>query len=481
MSTENLTRRQVLRTLLPMRGILRAAGALPYWRLQRSAIGDFHGGRGKGTRTVASYDEDTTTLGVAAARLLGDIAPDTLWFTTSTPTYLEKNNASVIHAALQLPAACGAFDIGGALRSSAGALRNALEGNGTQLLVSADIRTGLPNSPDESAGGDAGAALLIGDSDDLVAEYLDLVAEYLGGASATREFLDRWRTPGDVRIKQWEEKHGETRYVALAQQAFADGLAAAGLAAGDVDQVVIATAHPRAGGVVGKKLGLPVADDLGVGRTGAAEPALLLTAAIEAAAPGTVIALVVLADGADVLFFRTTGTGTAAQRSIAAQINSGNDSLPYAKFLSWRGVMAPEPPRRPEPARMSGSAAGRSVDWKYGLVGSQDRDSGALHMPPARVSRVGGNVDDMEPAPMANATGKVVTYTVDRLAYSPSPPVIFAVVDFAGGGRLPVELTDTTPEEISVGTEVEMTFRRLNSADGIANYFWKARPRREEA
>ena len=23
---------------------------------------------------------------------------------------------------------------------------------------------------------------------------------------------------------------------------------------------------------------------------------------------------------------------------------------------------------------------------------------------------------------------------------------------------------------------VEMTFRRLNTADGIANYFWKARP-----
>jgi hypothetical protein len=26
---------------------------------------------------------------------------------------------------------------------------------------------------------------------------------------------------------------------------------------------------------------------------------------------------------------------------------------------------------------------------------------------------------------------------------------------------------------------VEMTFRRLFSADGIANYFWKARPSRE--
>jgi len=29
-----------------------------------------------------------------------------------------------------------------------------------------------------------------------------------------------------------------------------------------------------------------------------------------------------------------------------------------------------------------------------------------------------------------------------------------------------------------VGDEVEMTFRRLYSADGVHNYFWKARPKR---
>ena len=41
---------------------------LPYWRLQRSAIGAvLGGGGGRGTRAVASYDEDTTTLGVEAA------------------------------------------------------------------------------------------------------------------------------------------------------------------------------------------------------------------------------------------------------------------------------------------------------------------------------------------------------------------------------------------------------------------------------
>ncbi len=459
-----------------MRGILSAGGYVPYWRLQRSAIGAFHGGRGKGERSVASYDEDTTTLGVEASRLAlagGAAAPDALWFVTTDPTYLEKTNAAIVHAALRLPSSTAAFDFGGALRSSVGALRAALVGGGNTLVVGSDIRVGLPNSPDESAGGDGAAAVLVGDGD-------DLLAEYLGGASATGEFLDRWRTPGDRRTKQWEEKFGQNHYAELAGQAWGDALASAGLSADQVDQVVVATAHPRAGAAIATQLGRPVGPDFAdtVGAVGAAQPLLGLTAAIEAAAPGTVIALVALADGADVLLFRV-GEGARSSRSVASQIEAGNDGLPYAKFLSWRGIMSPNPPNRPEPARMSGSAAGRSSDWKYGFVASQDRESGAVHMPPARVSFEGGNVDDMEPHPMADATGTVVTFTVDRLAYSPSPPVIFAVVDFAGGGRLPVELTDTTPDDVTVGATVEMTFRRLNAADGIANYFWKARPRRE--
>jgi uncharacterized OB-fold protein len=88
----------------------------------------------------------------------------------------------------------------------------------------------------------------------------------------------------------------------------------------------------------------------------------------------------------------------------------------------------------------------------------------------------GDAVDDMEPVPMADVPATVVTFTVDRLVYSPSPPVVFAVLDFDGGGRFACELTDVDADELSIGDRVEMTFRRLSTADGIHNYFWKARP-----
>ena len=69
-----------------------------------------------------------------------------------------------------------------------------------------DIRTGLPGSGDEVNGGDAAVAFVFGEGD-------DVLAEPIGGASATGEFLDRWRIPGDPSSRQWEERFGEFAYV----------------------------------------------------------------------------------------------------------------------------------------------------------------------------------------------------------------------------------------------------------------------------
>ena len=139
-------------------------------------------------------------------------------------------------------------------------------------------------------------------------------------------------------------------------------------------------------------------------------------------------------------------------------------------------MVAIEPPNRLLPNRPSAAAAHRRDDWKFGFVGSRDRSSGMVHLPPARVSEKGGAVDDMDEVPMADVHGTVVSFTVDKLVYSPSPPVVFAVVDFDGGGRVPLELTDVDADEVEVGMRVEPTFRRLFTADEIHNYFWKVRP-----
>jgi len=464
-----------------MRGIISYGAYLPHRRLDRGTIAAVAGtGGGKGTRTVASYDEDTTTLGAEAARRAlrsTPARPGALWFSTVTPAYVDKTNATAIHAALQLPGDVLAADFGGAVRSGIAATRVALAGGPAALVVTADIRTGLPGSADEAAGGDAGAAVLIGDESDG-----PVIAELVGSGTATDEFLDRWRTPGDPRSKQWEEKFGENKYVALGQAALRDALKDAGIEADRVDALIVAGTHGRANKAVAKKSGIAadkVVDDLAgtLGNPGAAQAGLVLAATLDTAAPGQVIVLLSLADGADALVFRTTDAIEAFEPDapVADQAAAGAP-VPYGKFLAWRGHLSPEPPRRPEPARPSASAAGRSEDWKFGFVGAKDRSSGAIHLPPARVSMEGDAIDDMEPVPMADVQGTVATYTIDKLVYSPSPPVVFAIVDFDGGGRAPIELTDVDPKAVAIGDRIEMTFRKLFTADGIHNYFWKGRP-----
>lgn len=458
-----------------MRGILSWSTYLPYRRLDRSTITSFVGqGGGKGTRTVAGFDEDPTTMAAEAARGLDSVAADLLLFATANPAYADRTNATAIHAVLRLPSGVPALDLGASARSTMGGLLLAGRSSGSVLVAAADIRGGLAGSAEEASGGDAGAAVMVGDED-----HGPVLAEIVGTASVTDEFVDRWRAPGESRTRTWDDKFAETTYLRLGQQAWMSALTAVGADPGDVSAVAVSAPTARIGASLGAKLGVAkVINDLSatVGNTGSAQPLLMLAALLEDAEPGALVALVSLADGADVLILRTTAALTARRGTTLAHQISGGAPVPYGRFLSWRGTMNVEPPRRPEPARVSATAAARAEDWKFGFVASVDPEAGSVHMPPQRVSADGKRTDAMQPKPMGNVQGTVATFTVDRMAYSPSPPVVFAVVDFDGGGRLPIELCDVDAADVKIGMRVEPTFRRLFVQDGIPNYFWKARP-----
>jgi uncharacterized OB-fold protein len=56
------------------------------------------------------------------------------------------------------------------------------------------------------------------------------------------------------------------------------------------------------------------------------------------------------------------------------------------------------------------------------------------------------------------------------------PPSVMTVVDFDGGGRAFLMMTDRNPAEVKIDQEVEMTFRKLYDAEGFSQYYWKCRP-----
>ena len=102
-----------------MGGLVGYGAYVPYYQLERTRIAGVLGsGGGSGTRSVAAFDEDTTSMAVAAGRAaLASLSgpggqPDRacvrqLFFATTVPAYADKTNATAVHAALRRPATVG--------------------------------------------------------------------------------------------------------------------------------------------------------------------------------------------------------------------------------------------------------------------------------------------------------------------------------------------------------------------------------------
>jgi 3-hydroxy-3-methylglutaryl CoA synthase/uncharacterized OB-fold protein len=459
-------------------GIVRYGSYIPYFRLQRAAIG-----AGKGERAVASYDEDSVSMAVEAARdaIRGGIAVDTVLFATTSPAYAEKLDAATIQAALDLPETVASVGLGGSTRMGMAALLLGLDlaDAGRQALVCAgDLVSGLPGGARESQGGDGAVAFVTG-------RDRDAIARVLGRASATIEILDVWRLPEERFPRQWEERFTADTMAGTITDTVKRALGAAKVEPSTLATVVLDGTNPRSMAGLPKALGLKpeqLADPLAasVGRTGAAHAGLLLARALDQAKPGDRILVVCVADGVDVLVLEATDAIKTAPpvRKVDRWIASKRNDLGYNAYLKWRGILPFEPPRRPDPERPAAPPMRRHERWKLAFVGSRCEKCQTGHLPPQRVCVKCGAVDQMRNERFADTSCRVTTYTLDHLAYSLQPPVVVGIVDYEGGGRFSCELTDVDPKDVAIGNHLEMTFRRLFTAQGVHNYFWKARPGR---
>ncbi len=462
-----------------MAGIVRYGSYVPFFRLERKAFG---GGRGE--RAIASFDEDSVSMAVEAARdaVRDAAAPDTVLFASTTHPYLEKLNAATVSAALDLPAETLALDLAGSTRSGVSSLLTAAsmaDGGRRVLAASGEVVVGAPSGSRESAGGDGACAFVFGPDKEALARVVAV-------ASVTEQVLDVWRSDGMPFAKQWEERFGADVFVPLIGGLIEEVLREAGVKPEELSRVVLDGTNARA---VRTVLGMSkldpdkIADAHSgtIGRTGSAHVGLMLAGALDEANPGEKILVLGAADGADAVVLEVTDR-IASQRprhSVDDWVKAKRNDIAYTTYLKWRGVLAFEPPRRPDPERPAAPPMARSERWKYAFVGSRCTACGAAQLPPQRVCVQCQKVDEMEPAPFADAACRIATYTLDRLAYSLQPPVVAAVLDFEDSGRYICQLTDVDPEKVAIGDELEMTFRLFHTADGVHNYFWKARPQRK--
>ncbi len=461
-----------------MSGIISYGAYVPYYRLIRKAMGG-----GKGERAIASHDEDAVSMSVEAGRgaLANSPAIDTLVFATNSAPYAEKLNATAICAALDLPAQVNTIELANNTRMGLAALLLGTDlgkAGRTSLVCAGDLVIGAPGGVRERDSGDAAVAFVTGPED-------DAIARVLGRASSTTEVLDVWRLPTDRFARQWEERFGIEVLGPVSLDTAQRALADANVAPDALATVILDATNSRDVAGIPRALGLKpeqVADMLAgsVGRSGVAHAGLVLAKTLDQAQPGDKILVLSTADGCDAVVLEVSDKIVRGRptRSVEQWLASSNNEVAYNTYLKWREILPFEPPRRPDPNRPAAPIMKRNESWKYAFYGSRCGKCGQGHLPPQRVCLKCRSRDEMLAERFADASCKITTYTLDHLAYSLQPPVVSTVVDFDCGGRLACELTDVDPGEVAIGDELEMTFRRFYTGQGVHNYFWKARPQR---
>ncbi len=471
-----------------MTGIAAYAAYLPLYRLNRAEIGRAWGGGGKGEKAIASHDEDSLTMAVAAAQqcLRGiDInSVDGVYFASTTAPYREKQSAATIAAVLGMAGGVSTMDFGGSLRSGTNALRAAVDavkaGSLKKVLVlAADCRLGLPGGSNEVAFGDGAGALLV--ADEGVVACIDSMY------TMADEIIDVFRSDRDRCVHTWEirfvREYGHGRVLPEALKA---ALAKSGISMNDFAKVVMYSPDQRQLQSITKSMKLDPARVQDTfynefGDTGAAQVFISFAATLEQAADGDRLLVASYGNGADV-FALTAQPGLAAKRPARPMSYYVNTKLVisnYEKYLRWRQLIELEPPATAPMEQPSPVALWRDNKSGLDLHGVKCRQCGTPQYPAQRVCMECGAKDDFDDYAFSDKPAVLATFSHDSLGISLDPPTTVAAVDFEGGGRITCDMTDRDPAEIKIGMPVEMVFRVLRYVGGFYTYWWKARPKRD--
>ena len=122
----------------------------------------------------------------------------------------------------------------------------------------------------------------------------------------------------------------------------------------------------------------------------------------------------------------------------------------------------------------------REYPQRYRLEASKFKKSGKTYFPPRAVDPETGDTEqEMVVLP---DTGKVITYTVIRTApgqWTDIAPYALAIAELTDGTRLMAQVVDCDVNEVKIGMEVRIEFRRVQteSHHGVLSYGYKFVPK----
>ena len=484
-----------------MIGIVSYGGYIPRIRMDRmsiySAMGWFAPATvmvAQGERSLCNWDEDSLTMAVASAwDCIGERDRekiDACYLASTTLPFVDRQNAGIVKAALNLKDEVLTADLTSALKSGTTALITALDaikaGDRQCALVTATERRETKTAYFyEMWFGDGAASLLLGSD--------GVIAEYQGSFSVSHDFVDHYRGAGRRFDYMWEERWvRDLGYSKIIPQAVTGLLDKLELDIDAVDKLVFPCFFKAEHRKIAKKLGVApdkVADNMHevCGETGTAHPLVMLVKALEEAKPGDKILVCSFGQGADAMLFEVTEEieklrdSGSLPRGINGSLEHKETIDNYPKFMKFRELIEPEMGIRAEvPMQTAMTVLWRNRKMLLGLVGGKCTECGTAQFPKSEVcvNPSCGAMHSQEEYEFARRTANVKTYTSDLLAVSVDPPSVYGMIQFEGGGRLMSEFTDCVYDDVQVGQPVKMTFRRryVDESRGFSGYFWKAAP-----
>lgn len=477
-----------------MIGITGYGAYVPRYRMERLTIlqqmGWFNAGMSKGEKAVVNCDEDAVTMAYAAAKVcLLDINPqdvDALYMASLSFPFKVRQNSVIVAEALNLNETLMTADYTSSLQCGTNAILAALHairaGGALQAVVCAsDARKAKPGSAQEYTWGDGAAALCLGDE--------NVIASFLDAYSISSDFIDKRIIDTEVFEHVWEDRWlREEGYLKMIPPVIDGLLKKTGTQIQDYQKVCVACPNAAALKALSKKCKITpeqLSDNLvgAVGDTGSAMPALMLVSALESANPGDKIMVVSFGYGAQALAFEATDLilSSKSRGCLAKTLRRKAQLKEYARYLAHKGLLDFETGIRGEtvaPTAMSVlHQQGKAVSC---LEGVRCTACGTPQFPKHQVcvNPSCNTTGKMEPYLFSDKIGRVASFTADSLAFTWDPPQLSGMVDFEGGGRIFMDFTDCTQNDIKVNAKMEMTFRRkyTDHVRGYYGYFWKATP-----
>jgi 3-hydroxy-3-methylglutaryl CoA synthase len=475
----------------------------PRLRLQRKAmtaanawIAPNLAGKARGERTMANWDEDSLTMAVEAARdALGPdddrTHVDAVFFASSTAPFSDRLNAGIVLEALALERTAASADVTGSQRAGLSALAAALSavkagGPRNALVAAGEHRKARAASAQELDYGDGAAAFVVSAG--------DTVADFLGHGAYTADFVDHFRGSDQEFDYSWEERWiRDEGIIKLVPPAIKQALQSAGIAGTDVTHFCFPCTFSGLAANVAKACGIApeaVRDNLAavMGEAGSAHALVMLAHVLEQAKAGDVIVAAQFGQGAEALVFRVTDRIAQRRpaRGLTGSLADRQEETNYLKFLFFNDLVQWDKGMRAEKDNKTAlTTLYRNSDMILGLVGGRCTETGVVQFPRTRIS-VSPNkstVDTQEPYRFAERKAKILTWSADFLTFSMAPPNHYGMVDFEGGGRIYLDITDVEPGDVDTGLPVKMVFRikEIDERRGFTRYFWKATPDRSTA